>query len=122
MNASSPTPGVERRQFPRVSAPMYCRPARRRLLRRRKVVDVGLGGMRVYSDEAFKVGDRMEIDLLHEDGDDFVTCVAEVAWTREIPGGDPASYDLGLRFLDVPVEARAMISRLVADAGEHTDD
>ena len=95
---------------------MYCRPARRRLLRRRKVIDVGLGGMRVYSDDDFETGSRMEIDLLHADGDDFVTCLTEVVWTREIPSGQPAKYDIGLRFLDVPSEARAMISKLIADA------
>lgn len=92
---------------------MYCRPARRRLLRRRKVVDVGLGGMRVYSDDAFVVGDRLEIDLLSADGDDFVTCLTEVVWIREIEGGKPARYDVGLRFLEIPAAARAMIEALV---------
>lgn len=116
MSTSRPASGAERRQFPRVSAPMYCRPARRRLLRRRKVIDVGLGGMRVYSDDDFGVGERMEIDLLHADGDEFITCITEVVWTRPIPGGQPAKFDIGLRFLDVPHEARAMISKLIADA------
>lgn len=97
---------------------MYCRPARRRLLRRRKVVDVGLGGMRVYSDDPFALGDRLEIDLLRADGDDFVTCLTEVVWIREIEGGKPASYDVGLRFLEIPADARAMIEDLVSRALE----
>lgn len=97
---------------------MYCRPARRRLLRRRKVVDVGLGGMRVYSDDAFAMGDRLEIDLLSADGDDFVTCLTEVVWIREIEGGSPALYDVGLRFLEIPAAARAMIEALVTKALE----
>jgi c-di-GMP-binding flagellar brake protein YcgR len=108
----------DRRQFPRVAAPMHCRPARRRLLRRRKVVDVGLGGMRVYSDDAFASGDRLEIDLLRADGDDFVTCLTEVVWIRELEGGQPARYDVGLRFLEIPVAARALIENLVAKALE----
>lgn len=108
----------ERRQFPRVAAPMYCRPARRRLLRRRKVVDVGLGGMRVYSDDPFALGDRLEIDLLRADGDEFVTCLTEVVWIREIEGGSPARYDVGLRFLEIPADARTMIEDLVAKAQE----
>ena len=112
MSTTEQASGAERSEFPRVSAPMYCRPARRRLLRRRKVVDVGLGGMRVYSDDEHKVGSRMEIDLLQAEGDEFVTCLAEVVWIRELPGG-PARYDVGLRFLDVPAEARAMIAKLV---------
>lgn len=106
----------ERRQFPRVAAPMYCRPARRRLLRRRKVIDVGLGGMRVYSDDAYALGDRLEIDLLTADGDDFVTCLTEVVWIREIAGGSPAAFDVGLRFLEIPAAAKAMIQDLVGRA------
>lgn len=95
---------------------MYCRPARRRLLRRRKVIDVGLGGMRVYSDEPFEIGQRMEVDLFLSDGDDYVTCLTEVVWQREIPGGEPAEFDVGLRFLDVPTAARAMLQTLIDDA------
>lgn len=95
---------------------MYCRPARRRLLRRRKVVDVGLGGMRVYSDDDLEVGERLEIDLLTADGDDFVTCLTEVAWTRPLPPGEPARFDVGLRFLEIPERARTMIEDLVGRA------
>jgi hypothetical protein len=76
------------------------------------VIDVGLGGMRVYSDDAFPVGTRMEIDLLPPDGDP-ITCLAEVMWIREIPGGDPAAYDVGLQYLDVPAAGREMLARLV---------
>lgn len=97
---------------------MYCRPARRRLLRRRRVIDLGLGGMRVYSDEAFEIGQRMEIDLYPSEGDDFVTCLTEVVWLREIPGGDPADFDVGLRFLDIPSKARAMIQGLIDNAAD----
>jgi len=106
----------ERRQYPRVAAPMYCRPARRRLLRRRKVIDVGLGGMRVYSDDPFALGDRLEIDLLSAEGDDFVTCLTEVVWIRELGSDAPAKFDVGLRFLEIPSAARTMIEDLVARA------
>ena len=103
----------ERRRFPRIAAPMYCRPARRRLLRRRrKVIDVSLGGMRVYSDERFDLGKRFEIDLLLHEGDDFVTCLTEVVWIREIAGSDPAPFDVGLRFLEVPPRAHEMLKGL----------
>lgn len=100
---------------------MYCRPARRRLLRRRKVVDLGLGGMRVYSDEEFELGTRLEIDLLSADGDDFVTVLTEVVWQSPIEGGKPAQYDVGLRFLEIPDRARAMIENLVG-RGRQDDD
>jgi hypothetical protein len=113
--ASSDERPEERRKFPRVTAPIYCRPARRRLPRRR-VVDVGLGGMRVYSDEAFKVGSRMEIDLFPPDGDP-ITCLTEVVWVRPVPGGDPAPYDVGLQYLDIPPEGLEMLAHLVEPGG-----
>lgn len=95
---------------------MYCRPARRRLLRRRKVVDLSLGGMRVYSDEEFEIGTRLEIDLLTADGDDFVTCLTEVTWVRTLTADAPAPFDVGLRFLEVPERAQAMIEGLIRHA------
>lgn len=79
---------------------------------------MGLGGMRVYSDDPHPLGDKLEIDLFSADGDDFVTCLTEVVWLREIPGGTPARYDVGLRFLEIPAAARAMIEGLVARALE----
>jgi c-di-GMP-binding flagellar brake protein YcgR len=94
----------ERRKFPRVKAPIYCRPARRRLPRR-QVIDLGLGGMRVYSDESFKVGARFEVELFLPDRSS-ITCLAEVVWTRELEDGAPASFDIGLQFLDVPTDHR----------------
>ena len=101
----------ERRKFPRLNAPVYCRPARRRLPRR-QVVDVGLGGMRVYSDEALKIGARFEVELFLPDSSS-VTCLTEVVWIRDLPAGSPASYDVGLQFLDVPPEALEKIGELL---------
>lgn len=113
--------GAERRDFARVRAPMYCRPARRRLPRRSEVVDIGIGGLRVYSDDAYAVHARMELDLFLSDDDAFVTCLTEVVWIREIPSRKPARYDMGLRFLDVPEKAKAVISRLVAEAAAEAE-
>ena len=57
----------------------------------------------------------MEIDLFPPDGKgDFVTCLTEVVWIREIPGGDPANYDIGLQYLDVPPEAKALLERIIS--------
>lgn len=106
----------ERREFPRVQAPIYCRPAHRRL-RKRKVVDVGLGGMRVYSDDPFEIGARFEVELFLPD-ETTVDCLTEVMWIRPIPGGEPAAFDVGLRFLSVPSDAR---NRLAAVLGRDED-
>ena len=54
---------ANRRRYPRVAAPVFYRPAGPTLLHhRRSTVDVGLGGMRVYSDEEMAVGARLELD------------------------------------------------------------
>ena len=90
----------DRRQYPRVKAPIYCRAARFRSTRRR-VVDLGLGGVRVFSDEPFKVGKRLELELFLPD-DTSVECLAEVVWVSELPDEQPAKYDVGLHFLHVP--------------------
>lgn len=105
--------GDERREFRRVKAPLYCRPARRRLPRR-KVVDVGLGGMRVYSDEAFDKGAKLEVELFLPDQTSVQT-LTEVVWIRAIEGGSPAAYDVGLRFLDVPSDGRRKLQQALED-------
>jgi hypothetical protein len=105
----------ERRKFPRLNAPIYCRPAKRRLPRR-QVVDVGLGGMRVYSDEALKIGARFEVELFLPDSSS-VTCLTEVVWIRALPEGSPAAYDVGLQFLDVPPDALDQIATLLEATG-----
>lgn len=93
----------DRRKFARINVPLYFRPARRRLPRR-QVVDIGLGGARVYSDEALPLGARFEIELFLPDGTS-IDCLTEVMWVRPIEGGKPANFDIGLQFLDVPAVA-----------------
>lgn len=112
------TSAAERREFPRIQAPIYCRPAHRRL-GRRQVVDVGLGGMRVYSDEPFDQGARFEVELFMPGGDS-VNCLAEVMWTRPIPGGQPAPFDVGLKFLHVPEAGVAMLTALLEVSDDDT--
>ncbi len=68
--------------------------------------------MRVYSDEPFDVGARFEVELFVSGGDS-VTCLTEVAWTRPIPSGRPAPYDVGLKFLQVPEAAYAQLTELL---------
>lgn len=85
---------------------------------------MSLGGMRVYSDEDFGIGSRLEIDLLTADGDEFVTCLTQVMWIRPLDADAPARFDVGLRFLEIPERARAMIEDLVSRAlvRESSDD
>lgn len=102
----------ERRQFARLNLPVYFRPARRRLPQR-QVVDIGLGGARVYSDEDIPVGTRFDIELFLPDGHSL-SCLAEVMWVRALLEPDaPAKYDVGLGFLDVPQNDLATLRDLL---------
>jgi N-acetylglucosaminyl-diphospho-decaprenol L-rhamnosyltransferase len=90
----------DRRQFLRVAAPIYCRPAR---LRRTPfpVGDIGLGGMRVLTDEPSAVGNVLDIELLvGEQG--TAQCTVAVAWVSNLPPGSAARFEVGLQFVSVP--------------------
>ena len=90
----------DRRRFPRLKAPVFCRPAGLRFHDAGQTVDIGLGGARVFADEQVPVGTHFELELLLPDASTIV-CKAVVAWIDLLPAGSPASFDLGLRFTDV---------------------
>jgi len=93
--------GDNRRRYPRIQAPVFYRPAGPTFLHhRRATVDVGLGGMRVFSDEYLGVGTRVELDLLI--GDQLtVRCWARIAWVETLPPGAAAAFDMGVEFTDI---------------------
>jgi hypothetical protein len=93
---------------------VVCRPAGAVLTHhKRNTQDISLGGMRVFSDERFRVGGRLDLDVLLPDGTS-VRCWAEVVWLVELDAGAPANFDVGLRFTDM---APADIQRLAAVLG-----
>ncbi len=92
-------PNQNRRQYPRLNAPIYCRPARL-TSPRTPLINVGLGGIRVYSDRPFKVGERLEIELFLPDKTS-ITCNVKVVWLNQLNDTSTAPYDVGLHFLEV---------------------
>ena len=101
----------DRRQFPRLQAPVLCRPAGLllRLLQPRQAIDISLGGMRIFSDDPVKIGSLLELDLFLPD-QTSVTSKAEVVWVEELPAGAPALYDVGLRFTELSDADRARLA------------
>jgi len=91
---------VERRRYARVHAPILVRPIGPASLQHlpRQVGDIGLGGLRAYSDEVQTPGTRVELELFLPAGEPAVV-LAEVAWVQALPPGGPARFDVGLRFL-----------------------
>jgi Tfp pilus assembly protein PilZ len=66
----------------------------------RNTRDISLGGMRVFSDDDFRVGSRLDLDIQLADGS-AVRCWGEVVWIVPMTDGDPAGFDVGLRFTDM---------------------
>jgi len=93
----------DRRRYPRVEANVVCRPSGLALFHARRTArDISLGGVRILSDDDFKVGQRLELDVLLPDGS-TVRCWGEVVWIAPLGEGGPARYDIGLRFTDMDV-------------------
>ena len=107
----------ERRQYKRVIAPVYCRPAGiglRFLEGKRKPLDISLGGMRIYADEPVKKGTKLELELFLPDNSS-VTCKVEVVWIDALPAGAPAKHDVGLKFIDIKDGDRARLAAVLDD-------
>ena len=102
----------DRRQYPRVNAPVFCRPVGKPLFGRRRAADVSLGGMRLYADDAPSVGDRLELELFLPDQTEL-TCRVEVVWIDELPEGSPARFDVGVKFVDITPADRGRLSSLL---------
>jgi c-di-GMP-binding flagellar brake protein YcgR len=101
---------ANRRRYPRVAAPVFYRPAGPEFLHHRRATqDVGLGGMRAYSDEHISVGTRLEIELLLDETTS-VRCWARIVWIESLPSGSGAAYDVGLEFTDIADADRKLLA------------
>jgi hypothetical protein len=102
----------DRREYPRLEAPVFCRPVGRALFRRRKAVDVSLGGLRIYADDAPAQGDRLELELFLPDESELL-CTVEVVWIDELPEGSPARFDVGAKFVALKSEDRERLEQVL---------
>ena len=112
-------PDSDRRQFHRAGVHVLVRPVGplARLVKY-QVQDLGLGGLRCYSDEPHSPGKRMEIELAFPEGGSAVALV-EVVWDEALPEGAPARHDVGLRFVDATPEDRERIAALLTARRSH---
>ena len=93
----------DRRKSRRIQAPVYCRPAGLSFLStksRAESIDLSMGGIRVYSDLEYQVGELLRLELFVVDSPP-TTFTAEVMWRDELPAGAPARFDVGLKFHDL---------------------
>ena len=66
--------------------------------------------MRVFSDEEFATGQKLDLGILLPDGA-TIRCWAVVVWVAPLPSGGQAKFDIGLRFIDMET---ADVQRLAA--------
>ena len=100
-----------RRQYPRFNAPICYRSASI-FGPRKPLVNISLGGIRIYSDEEFKVGKRLDLELILPD-DTILSCTARVVWQQLLPEGEKAAYDVGLQFLQISDGALHSLSQVL---------
>jgi len=92
----------DRRKFPRIMAPVYYR-SPRILTPKRKVSNISMGGIRIFSDKELKIGKKLEIEIFLSAGTS-VLATTQVVWIRELPPDSEALYDVGLEFVSMPPE------------------
>jgi Tfp pilus assembly protein PilZ len=94
----------DRREFPRLSGQVYYRIGKSQALRQR-VSNISLGGLRIYSDTRWDIGEKVDLELHFPNGFSGQG-KARVVWIKELPPASGSSYDVGLEFLDLPEGVR----------------
>ena len=109
------TVDLDRRRFRRIRAPIFIRPVGPLIQRlSSQVGDISLGGLRAFSDDKRKPGERLELELFLPDGGS-TTVVAEVVWVQNLPEGSPARFDVGLRYVEVAPHDLQRIAQILGD-------
>jgi hypothetical protein len=102
----------DRRRYRRIQAPVYCRPAGVKLLAHHQPVDLSVGGVRIFSDQAFSPGEELKIEFFLPETEP-VTFTAEVIWVKDLPAGDPARFDVGLKFVQLTPSAHTLLMKVL---------
>ena len=110
---------IDRRNFPRLDAHAFWRPVGF-IARQRPVVDMSLGGMRIYGDERVRVDDQFEVELMF-DGEGTIEVLARVVRVDALRGKKPAAFDIALEFVDVPKEARKRLADRLRAAAQRSE-
>jgi len=80
-------------------------------------IDISLGGLRIYSDQDYRVGELLRLDIFFPRAQ-HVTFTAEVMWTKTLGKGAPARFDLGLAFVELHPNALKVLLSALGSAGE----
>lgn len=100
----------DRRKYHRLYIPIFYRVASF-FSRREPVRNIGLGGIKIYSEEEFKIGKRLELELFLPD-ETSVVCTASVVWQELLPEGAVAKYENGLEFLEISPDSIQALAKV----------
>jgi len=107
------TPPVkeERRRYPRLEVPIMYRSSRKEGPVH-PTQNFSLGGVRIYSNAYLKEGKQIEIELCLPQEDSIVATV-RVVWTKVLPPGSDAVFDVALEFLHLPAGASEKLKKIL---------
>lgn len=81
-----------------------------------RVVDLSQGGIKMFTDTAYRVGDRLSMLIeVGRRGEDIGGLV-QVAWIKPARELDPLSgetYAMGIQFLEINCEGLTLLARLI---------
>lgn len=107
--------GENRRQYPRIQAPIYCWPKYLAIRAKQDslpLIDISLGGMRIYLQKEVSVNDISEMELLLPDNT-TLQCTARVVWLSPLPIWASAKFDVGFQFMDMSADAKKALARIL---------
>ena len=81
---------------------------------KRKVQDISLGGLCVYTDDRHKIGEHLELELFLPSGQ-TITLDTRICWVDTLGPADPAKFEVGLQYVDIAAEDLAQIESLIKD-------
>jgi len=105
---------TKRRLFPRFKVESYFRPSHP-FGQKRQILDIGLGGMRVYGNKPLRLGKEMDIKLFLPNGK-IIDVRVRIAWVNALPPGSEAPYDIGYEFIELSPETHQEIKSMLEDA------
>jgi Tfp pilus assembly protein PilZ len=102
-----------RRRYPRIPALIHCRPAGADFFAQHlEPVDIGLGGVRIHSQEEYRVGELLRLDVFFPQVAP-VLVTTEIMWIEPLGSGSPRRFDVGLAFVDLNSGALRLLLRVL---------
>ena len=81
-------------------------------LSRKPIQDIGIGGLRVFSDEMQKIGKKLEIELFPPNQKSF-SCTVKVIWINELSQNAAAKYEVGLQFIKIDPANSSILESII---------